>query len=439
MKVEVTETDKFMRSVAVAVPADDVESVRQQVMREIQSQAALPGFRKGKVPPSVIEKQFGETIRERTIERVLQPAAREVLEKSIPDPSYSPRVEELTWSPGSDLSFTMTLEVRPYVEVTGYKGLAMTREVFEVEEADVEDALTDLRRRVADIAPAYRRAQQGDVLIIDVAEVDAGAEPVQEQTRRLQVELTPELQSEPLGHALDGVMKGDVKRVVLDPATPNRELHVNVVDVCEIVLPPADEAFFQQSGLGESADIGRARIRQLLVESETSRSMRVIAGRIVDHLLAHTAIDLSPTQREVVRRSVEAEARIAQEEGRAPRNPQELEAAATMELKRDVLLDSIAAHENIDVTDAEVDAEIRRVADRNRVAATKLREAMEKENRLERVARDILHGKVLAFLVEQAAITVDTKRREGRSRIILPGGGTGSAPAPGKGLIVPGR
>lgn len=435
MKVEVTETDKFMRAVAVAIPANDVETVRKDVVREIQSKTALPGFRKGKVPAAVIEKQFGDTIRERTIERVVHPAAREVLEKSITDPSYNPRVDSLDWQPGGELSFTMTLEVRPYVAVGGYKDLVMTREVYEVEETDVEDALTDLRRRVADLVPAYRRAQQGDVLILDAAEAAPGAAPVQDQIRRLQIELTPELEAEPLGHALTGVMKGDEKRVALDSTAPDREMWVSIVDVCEVVLPPADDAFFQKIGLGENAALGRAAIRQLLSENEAARSMRGVAERIVDHLLARTAIDLSPTQLEVVRRTVETEGRVAEREGRPPRDAQELTAAATLELKRDVLLESIAAQETIDVTEQELAAEIRRVAERNRVPVARLRESLEKEGRMERVARDLLQGKVLAFLVEHAKVTVDTKRREGRSRIILPGGGSGPSP----GLIVPGR
>jgi FKBP-type peptidyl-prolyl cis-trans isomerase (trigger factor) len=111
------------------------------------------------------------------------------------------------------------------------------------------------------------------------------------------------------------------------------------------------------------------------------------------------------------------------------------------ELQRDVLLESIAVQENIEVGAADVDAEIRRAADRAGVPPSKLRESLEKEGRLERVARDLMQGKVLAFLVERAKVAVDTKRREGRSRIILPGGGTGSSKGQGQGpsLIVPGR
>jgi trigger factor len=435
VKVEVTQTDKFTRSLAVEVPAEEVEAARRAVLREIRAQAALPGFRKGKAPDAELERRFANTIREQTVERVLEPAAREALE-NVHDLAAQPRVKELHYEPGQPLSFVLTVEVRPRVSVEGYKGQTMVREVYEIEDEDVTQAVNDLRERAADLVPAYRRAQEGDVVVADVAEVVQGAEVDESAIRRgVAILLTPDLLEEPLGRSLVGTIGGDERRVAPDPAEPQKELWVRVTDVRERVLPAADDAFFKSLGLGETEAVGRARIHQLLREEEDHRSLRAMAARIVDDLLARNPIEPTPSQLEVVKGIVARETAKAAEEGREAPDAPALEASLMRELQREILLESIAAQENITVADEEIDAEIRRLAERARVSPAEARRRLEADNRLDTLRRDMLRGKVLGFLVQQASVRVDTKRREGRSRIILPGDATGARGS----IILPGR
>ncbi len=437
MKVDVQQVDKFMRSVNVEIPAADVEAVRRGVLKELRNQVQMPGFRKGKVPDTVLEKRFDSHIREKTVEKLVEPAAREVLEHHITETGFNPRVETLDWQPGAAMTFTMKVEVRPAMNVEGYKGAARTRTVHEVEDADVDRAVQELQGRVATIEPVDRAAHEGDVVVVDLAEVHPGEEPDDSKLRKgLQILLSPELLAEPFGIALNGAAKNDTRRVVPNADQPESELWVRVVDVCESVVPDADDAFFAKMRLGKDADEGRANIAQMLRHDEERRSLSEMATAILEDLMSRHDIELGPSQQDTVQRVLASEADRAAQEEREPRDPAELEQLVQRQLKKESLIEAIADQEKIEITEQELDAEIARIAERARVSRSDARKRLEESGRVYQLAREMLESKVLGFLVEQTAVTVLTAKREGRSRILLPGDLGGG---PGSRLVVPGR
>lgn len=437
MKVDVQHLDKFMRSVTVEIPAAEVEAVRRGILKDLRNQVQMPGFRKGKVPDTVIEKRFDSHIREKTVEKIIEPAAREVLEHHIPETGFNPNVEKLDWQPGTDMTFVMKVEVRPAMTVEGYKGVARTRTVFEVEEQDIDRAVQELQGRVATIQPVERAAQEGDVVVVDLAEVHPGEEPDDSKLRKnMQILLSAELLAEPFGVALNGASKGDTRRVVPNAEQPEVEMWVRVADVCESVVPPADDEFFAKMGLGKDAAEGREQIANLLRHDEERRSLNEMASQILEEVMAKHEIELGPSQQDTVQRVLASENDRAQQEGREPRDPAELEQLVVRQLKKESLIEAIADQEKIEITEPELDAEIARIAERARVTRGDARKRLEESGRIYQLAREMLESKVLGFMVEQTNVTVETKKREGRNRIVLPN----DLPAgPGSRVIVPGR
>ena len=437
MKVDVQHLDKFMRSVTVEIPAADVEVARQGILKELRSQVQMPGFRKGKVPDTVIEKRFESHIREKTVEKLVEPAAREVLEHHIPETGFNPQVEKLTWQPGTDMSFIMKVEVRPAMTVEGYKGVARTRSAYEVEEQDIDRAVQDLQGRVATIQPVEREAQEGDVVVVDLAEVHPGEDPDDDKIRKnMQILLTPELLAEPFGAALRGAAKNDLRRVVPNAEQPESELWVRVTDVCESVVPAADDEFFAKMGLGKDAVAGREMVANMLRRDEERRSLNEMATAILDDVMSKVDIELGPSQQDTIQRVLASEADRAKQEEREPRDPAELEQLVIRQLKKESLIEAIAEQEKIEIDEHELDAEVARIAERARVSRSDARKRLEESGRIFQLAREMLESKVLSFMVDQTQVTVDTKKRDGRSRIVLP---NDLAAGPGSRVIVPGR
>jgi trigger factor len=131
--------------VTVTVPADRVKRTRVSVTEQIARNARLPGFRKGKLPTTLIERQFGPSIDQETVDRTIQEAYREALESQGLNPISQGRVEKVEYERGSDLSFEVDLEVRPEIELSRTSGFQVTRPTTELGDDDVDSVLERLR------------------------------------------------------------------------------------------------------------------------------------------------------------------------------------------------------------------------------------------------------------------------------------------------------
>src|SRR3972149_5696947 len=172
MKVSTQRLPESQVVLEIEVDPEQMERSLDRAYRKLVQRVAVPGFRKGKTPRSMLERHVG---RERLVQEALDALIPEVYNRAINenevDAIGQPTIELLQEEP---LAFKATVPVRPTVELSDYHSLRVERDTVAVDPKDVEAALEDLRHRYAIHEPVERPVQGGDVVRADVRGVVDG-------------------------------------------------------------------------------------------------------------------------------------------------------------------------------------------------------------------------------------------------------------------------
>ena len=175
LKTEVTKLPESRVRVAAEVPADEVERRVQQAAKQLGRQLRIPGFRKGKVPPTVVIRRLG---REAVLDEALRSALGNWYVEAIDGAGISPvgdpdlDVGDLP-AEGQPLAFSIEIGVRPEAQLGTYKGLEVGRREPDVSDEAIDAEIEQMRDRIASLETVERPAQAGDHLVMDyVGSVD---------------------------------------------------------------------------------------------------------------------------------------------------------------------------------------------------------------------------------------------------------------------------
>lgn len=175
MQVTETNAEGLKHDLKVVVPADEMEQKLESRLAQLRHQVRLPGFRPGKAPVSLLKKRYGDAVMGEVVENAVSEGSSQALNERGLKPALQPKVEITSFDQGSDLEFTIEVEVIPEIEPMDFGTLELERLVVEVDNREVEEALARLaqeRRTTAPVATP-RPAKEGDVLVVDfVGRVD---------------------------------------------------------------------------------------------------------------------------------------------------------------------------------------------------------------------------------------------------------------------------
>ena len=173
MTVSVETTQGLERRLSITVPADQVDEQVKKELREIAKNQRMDGFRKGKVPASIIQKRFGLSVRQDIASRIMQQKYIEAIIAEKLNPAGAPQLEVKSNEEGQSLEFTATFEIYPSVEVTGIENIVVEKPAVSVEEADLDKMMDTLRKQHATFVEVDREAKEGDKATIDfVGKID---------------------------------------------------------------------------------------------------------------------------------------------------------------------------------------------------------------------------------------------------------------------------
>ncbi len=153
------------KQLKVEVPAPVVKAETQRVVEEFQRSARLPGFRKGKVPSGLIKSKYQEDIEREVVERLLPRFWRQAEAEKELDPLLPPNVDEVNFQAGEALTFLASVEVRPEIELGDIETFDLPDMEVEPTPEDLERAIEDMRRAVAEWVDTDRAAAQGDLVV----------------------------------------------------------------------------------------------------------------------------------------------------------------------------------------------------------------------------------------------------------------------------------
>ncbi|WP_282040105.1 trigger factor [Halomonas alimentaria] len=167
MQVSVDTTSQIERRITVQVPAAEIDEAVNARLKDAAKNVRMDGFRRGKVPMSVIRQRYGSDVRNEVVGEVMRERYVRAISENELNPAGFPQIEPTVNEAGKDLEFVATLEVYPEVELAPIEGTEVERPVVEVTEADVDEMIDTLRKQNAAWDVVERAAEDGDQLTID--------------------------------------------------------------------------------------------------------------------------------------------------------------------------------------------------------------------------------------------------------------------------------
>ena len=394
----------WMVELTVEAPAAELDRALAEAGSRLGARLRIPGFRPGKAPAVLVERSVGwEALRDAAAEELIPRLYARAVEQESLDPVGDPSVKVEAVERGQPVKFTAEVAVRPVVDLGDYLTLRVDHPATQVGDGDVEAALEHVRRHFSDLQEVSRPAQAGDVLRC-VLIMRRGEEVLSGGEER-DLELDRESLVPGLVDALLGLEPGAERRfpLTLPDDYQQEELRgvtveadARVIAVRERLLPPLDDALAQRDGSGATLEEMRTQYRVRLVEAAAADDDERFHSDVLKALAQRVKVDLPAplVEREIDRELAAMEVRLAElglrfdryleyTGGSLEKLRQERRPRAVENVRLELALSALAAAEQLDVDEMQVEREVARVGAGRRLSAADRR-------RLQRPHADLL-------------------------------------------------
>lgn len=420
MKVDVHEIGACKRRLEVEETPEVVRAAWERAFARVQKEARLPGFRKGKVPRSMIKLHFGDDVRQEVFRHLIPEVYRQALAETQLHPVEEPDLEQVTLEESAPLKFSAVVEIKPTIALGRYVGLSVTHTPKPFAETEVEEALGQLLEQHAEYRSVERTADVGDLVIVDYTLTPEGMEPRTETGYSFTIgggAVMPEIDEAAIGLGPGGSRQ---TRVRFGDTHPNENLRgkaadalVRVIEVKEKVLPPLDDDFARSVGEFETLEAFRAELRRGLEARRAQENRRALESAVTDAALAEHPFEVPETlvMRQVasqIEHMRESMRRQGVDPDRLPwdykKMAEELRPGAEKAVRRALLIEAIADKEGLRPSEADVEAEIERVARSSQRPPAAVRSLLDRDGALEGLRISLMETRTLDFLIERATI-----------------------------------
>ncbi len=410
LKITVEKPATWSRRMTITISADRLEQEKQTTVRRLASRVKLPGFRKGKVPATVMERRFGPAIEQETIERVVGEAYREAIQREGLQPITQASIDNIDYKTGSDLTFRVDFDVRPEIELNRLGGFRIRRGVPVVGEEAVERVLQRLREQQADWQSLESEPPiMGDSVRVEITPIEDGkpqsprAYPIRIGEGQVRPEIEERIRTLKTGET--GEFDVDLPENAEDPASPLRTHHLrmHLAELRRPQYPAVDDDFARKVGEFESAGALRERVKEDLEREAAAQSHQDARRQLVDQILQANAFDVPSSMvdrylQQIIRpRKDDEEARI--QELRQAAWP-----AAEQAIRRMMLIERVAELEGLQATEDEIDTRYQELGERHNRGARDIRAQLKKEGRDREVEEQLTEEKVFRYLESLSTI-----------------------------------
>jgi trigger factor len=427
LKTTVEELENSRVRVEVEVPPADVAVHTQRAARALAREMRLPGFRKGKAPPSLVIQRLGF---ESVFEQALRDALPEWYQAAVYDsgvvPIGDPEVE-VTSAPtaeGEPVEFKFEVGVRPAAELGEYLGLEVEKPDTVAPGHIIERELDRMAEGTASLDTVEREARDGDHVLVDFVGSLDGVEFEGGSATDHMIEIGSGQLIDDFEEQLVGAKAGDEVEVKVtfpeeygaaELAGQDAVFAVTVKEVREKKLPELDDDFASENSEFDTIEELRKDIGEKMSEQAEVRAEQDFRMAAVDAAVENATVDLPD---EITRgRGQERWDRVERQMAQQGMNPdtylqmqgktrdeiiEESLPDAEREIKREAVLVAVADAEGIEVTDAELEEELGPVAAQERTSPEKLLERLKRDGRHQMVVADIRVRKAIDRIAESA-------------------------------------
>jgi trigger factor len=427
LKTEVTELDGSRARVEVVIPAAEVDRAVQRAARKMAREMRLPGFRKGKAPPSLVIQRLGFPS---VFEDAIRDSLPEWYQRAVFDSGVVPigdpeiEVKDTPEGEGQPLEFSFETGVRPTAELGEYLGLEVEKPEPEVPTELVDREIDRLREGMARLDSVDRPAEEGDHILadfvgrIDGDEFDGGSaadQVIEIGAGRLIDDFEDQLKGSSAGDSVEVEVTFPDEYGAPELAGKDAVFSVEVKEVREKILPEADDEFAAEASEFETIAELRSDIENRIVEAFSERADQDFRVAAIDAAVAGATVVVPD---EILRaRGQERWERVERQIAGQGMNPdsylqmqgktreeviEESLPDAEQEIKREAVLVAVADAEAVEVSDEEMETELEHMAGHERTTPAKLLERLRRDGRDSMIAADIRVRKAIDLIVESA-------------------------------------
>lgn len=421
------QTNPCKREITVEVPSDVVSAESDSVLARYRKLARVPGFRKGKVPISIVRQRFADDIKGEIVEALVPRYFREETEKQNLRPVSQPRVTDLHLHLGEPLTFKASFEVLPDFKVAAYDDIRIEKLPTEVTDEEVERALHNLQQQHATYSPVedQRPLADGDFAVVGFRgtpkDGEADAKPVEVEEVLVEIggtDTIPEF-SDNLRGAKPGEQRSFAVKYADDfsdkrLAGKTMTYEVEVKGVKTRSIPELDDDFAKELGADLSTlDELRNRLRENMKAEKAHESEHRAKDQIVEELVKRNdfpvpdamldqQIDLRLERglRALAAQGMKTEDMKRMDFGRLRAGQRD---AALREVKASLILEQIADEEKIEVGDDELERELQGLANQSKQSLEQVRARLTQDGGLDRIRHRIRNEKTLDSLYRTSA------------------------------------
>ncbi|MGQ7297944.1 trigger factor [Quadrisphaera sp. KR29] len=410
MKSDVETLNPTRVKLTVEVPFAELKPSLDKAYRSIAGQVSVPGFRRGKVPPRVIDQRFGRgVVIQEAVNDALPGFYQQAVQESAVRPLGQPDVEitEVPGGEGADageLKFTAEVDVRPSIDLPDFSTISVTVDDVEVTDADVEAKLEELRVRFGTLVPVERAVQTEDSVTLDLtASIDG--EQV-DSAEGITYVVGRGTMLEGIDDALEGASVDEERSFTTtlaggEHAGEAAEVTVVVRSVKVRELPELDDDFAQLASEFETVEELRADLRSKAEDEAVFRQGVQARDKVLEALLEQVEVPVPDgVVEDEVHRHLENESRLEDDEHRA-----EVTEETRRVLRTQFLLDAVAEQEQVSVAQQELVEYIVAQAPAYGMDPNSFAQAMDQAGQVPALVQEVARRKALASVLEKATVT----------------------------------
>lgn len=406
MKSAVEKVSPTRVKLSVEVSSEELAPRLDAAYKAIGASVNIPGFRRGKVPPRIIDQRFGRgTVVQQALDEALPEYYTRAMQENDLRPLGQPELNltELPVEAGKDLKFDAEVDVVPEFELPDLSGIEVEVDPLEVSDEDVQVRLDALRARFGTLVGVDRPAAEGDFTSIDLKAVVDGEEV--DSVTGVSYEIGSGTMLEGLDEALIGHVAGDTIEFQAplaggDRAGQTADITVVLHSVKERQLPELDDEFAQLASQFDTLEELMADLRRQAEQGARLEQGIQARDRLLDKMLELTDIPVPENLVEAeVHQHLEQENRLEDDEHR-----REVEESTRKAMKTQFLLDALAAREDVQVGQNELVEYIMMVSQQYGMNPNQFAQQLDEQGQVPAMVAEVRRRKALATVLEQAVV-----------------------------------
>jgi trigger factor len=407
----------------IEVPFEELKPSLDKAYKKIAQQINVPGFRRGKVPPAVIDRQIGRgAVLDEAINEVVPQKYAEAMQENSLEPLAQPEIEVTKFEDNEALEFTAEVDIKPVFELPAYDALEAKVDDIELSDDEVTDQVQALRERFGTLVDVERAAAEGDFVTIDLNAAKDGETVEGGEVSGMSYKVGRGGMLEGLDEALVGMAAGDDKTFASELVGGDLigeavDVTVKVTAVQEQELPELDDEFAQLASEFDTVEELTSDVKERLGRGKRLEQAAAARDAVLEALLEQVEIPLPDTmvtdELNARRENVEQQLmysgltmeKYLEDEGQTVEEFEaDLERRVRDAVAAQFVLDAIAKKEEIGVDQQDLSSHLVRRAQQSGQDPQEFANHMFEHNHIPDMVQEILRGKALATLVESAVV-----------------------------------